>query len=430
MNKIKYIFVIAVAVLSLTAWSNRSFEEDNTAAMLAAEFPSAVVGGGAMNASDTFEASNLIGYRLYSPDFFGENLGQITDLLIDRCNGRVAFFVVSDTPGFGSEFLAVPFGALRRTGEHTFQVVFRRESQPGDNFWVEYQPAEGDRYAQFLADNRSIVGLGTIPATIDASWADGVYQFYGVAPFWSQENDSHLDFVSYRMSGRTEDLAIHFPDGGLVAFNSEDGHYYGVAPYWTTCGTCGAEAMSDVASPAMPSGAKPGECYARVFIAPQCKTVSEQVLVRAASERVEQIPAKYETVQERVMVQPASKKVEEVPAEYKTVQEQVLVEPAHTEWREGRGTVEKMDSATGKIMCLVEIPAKYKTVEKQVLVKPASTREIEIPAQYEMRSVQKMIEPAHENHIQIPAEYKTVTKTEKVADGYFEWRKVEGCQPK
>ena len=50
-------------------------------------------------------------------------------------------------------------------------------------------------------------------------------------------------------------------------------------------------------------------------------------MTRAASERVEQIPAKYETVQERVMqVTPASKKIEQVPAEYKTVQEQVLVE--------------------------------------------------------------------------------------------------------
>ena len=79
-------------------------------------------------------------------------------------------------------------------------------------------------------------------------------------------------------------------------------------------------------------------------------------------------------------------------------------------------------------MCLVEIPASYKTVQKQVLVKPATTREVEIPAQYEMRKVQKMTEPAHDNHIQIPAEYKTVTKTEKVSDGFWEWRKVEGCQ--
>ncbi len=91
-----------------------------------------------------------------------------------------------------------------------------------------------------------------------------------------------------------------------------------------------------------------------------------------------------------------------------------------------------MDAKTGRMMCLVEIPAKYKTVQKQVLVKPESTREIEIPAQYETRSVQKLVEPAHENHIQIPAEYKTVTKNEKVADGHWEWRRVEGeaCQAK
>jgi hypothetical protein len=88
-----------------------------------------------------------------------------------------------------------------------------------------------------------------------------------------------------------------------------------------------------------------------------------------------------------------------------------------------------MDPATGKIMCLVEIPAKYETVQKQVLVKPATTREVEIPAQYEMQKVTKMTEPAQEKHIEIPAQYQTVTRTEKVADGYFEWRKVEGCQP-
>ncbi len=78
-------------------------------------------------------------------------------------------------------------------------------------------------------------------------------------------------------------------------------------------------------------------------------------------------------------------------------------------------------------MCLVEIPAKYETHQKQVLVKPATTREVEISAQYEMQKVNKMIEPAHEEHIQIPAEYKTVTKTQKVSDGYWEWKKVEGC---
>ena len=211
------------------------------------------------------------------------------------------------------------------------------------------------------------------------------------------------------MSGRTDDFAIHYPDGGLIAS-------YGAAPYWTSCGgSCGAEAMNfeGTAEPPLPSDARPGECYARFFVAPRCETVSEQVMTRAASERVETIPAKYEVFEERVMVKPASTRTEEVPAEYKTVEEKVLVEPARTEWRPGRGAVEKMDPATGKIMCLVEIPAQYKTVQKQVLVKPATTREVEIPAQYEMQKVTKMTEPAQEKHIQIPAEYQTVTRTDR-----------------
>jgi hypothetical protein len=411
MNRTKYVLILAVVALSFTLWGSRSFA-------IGDRWVEGTVGGNALEAS-TFDASSLIGYRVYSPVYLG-NLGQITDLLIDRCDGRVAFFVLSDTPGFASEFAVVPFGALERTGEHTFQVRFGDVS-------IAYQGLDwqGDRFAKHMEMNRSIIGLKSIPATIDPMWAESAYRVYGLTPFWTEGKSSHTEIVSYRMSGRTEDLAIHFPDGGLNAS-------YGAAPYWTSCSTCGAEAMNfgDAAEPPMPSYAKPGECYARVFVAPRCETVTENVLDRAASERVEQIPAKYEAVQERVMVSPASKRIEEVAAEYKTVEEQVLVTPARTEWRPGRGAVEKMDPATGKIMCFVEIPAQYKTVSKQVLVKPATTREVEIPAQYEMRTVQKMVEPAHENHIEIPAQYKTVTRTEKVADGYFEWQKVEGCQAK
>ena len=417
MNKTKYILIVAVAVFSLVLWGGRSFAQTN-------DWVEGSVQGGFAKGMDNFDVRWLIGYRVYSPVYLG-NLGQITDVLIDRCDGRAAFVVLSDTPGFGSDYAFVPFGALERTGEHTFQVLFR-------GIDVSVFPRDldfkGDEFAQYMAMNRGLIGMRSVPATLDTAWADGVYRVYGLTPFWTEGKASQPEIVSYRMSGRTEDFAIHYPDGGVVAL-------YGAAPYWTSCGgTCGGEAMNfaDVASPPLPSNASPGECYARVFVAPRCETVTEQVLVRPASERVEQIPAKYETVDERVMVKPASKKVEEIPAEYKTVEEQVLVEPAHTEWREGRGAVEKMDLATGKIMCLVEVPAKFKTVQKQVLVKPASTREIEIPAQYEMRSAQKMIEPSHENHIQIPAEYKTVTKNEKVADGFWEWRKVEGeaCQAK
>ncbi|RPJ04230.1 MAG: PRC-barrel domain containing protein [Deltaproteobacteria bacterium] len=401
-------FIVAVAVLSLALWGGLSFAQTT------------VQGGYQVKAMDAFQADWLIGHLVYSPVYLGD-LGQITDLLIDRCDGRVAFVVLSDTPGFHSESIAVPFGALERTGENTFLVRFG-EDVPVATRSLNFQ---GDRFAQYLVMNRSTIGMKAIPATIDPVWADSVYKVYGVTPYWTAGNTSRPEIVFYRMSGRTDDLGIGYPDGRLASI--------GMAPYWKTCGgsECGAEAMNfeGTVSPPLPSDAKPGECYASFFVPSRCETLTEKVMTRAASERVETIPAKYEVVEEKVMVKPASRMTEEVSAEYKTVEEKVLVEPAHTEWRPGRGAVEKMDPATGKIMCLVEIAANYETVKKQVLVTPATVREVEIPAQYEMQKVTKMTEPAQEKHIQIPAEYQTVTRTQKVADGYTEWRKVEGCQP-
>jgi len=427
MNKTKYILIVGVALLSLVLWGGHSFAEDNAWATL----HGSLAGG----TSDTLDAGWLIGHVVYDPMYYG-SMGQITDVLVDRCNGRMAFVLLSDAPRFRPEsnfeshfgsrtdFVAVPFGALERTGFNTFILSFRGNLRDESlafandpNADLIHNWREGE-FGRFIDMNKDIVALNTVPATIDFAWADNVYRAYGLTPYWTEGQISSPEIVSYQMSGRYDEFAIHFPDGRIIAS-------YGAAPYWTSCGSCGeSEAMNykDMAAPPLPSNASPGECFARFFVPPRCETVTEQVMVRAASERVETIPAKYEMVSEQVMVKPASKMTEEIPAEYKTVEEQVLVEAAHTEWRPGKG-------AKGEdTMCLVEIPAAYKTVSKQVLVKPASTREIEIPAQYETRQVSKMVEPSHENHIQIPAEYKTVTKTQKVADGYFEWRNVECCK--
>lgn len=220
----------------------------------------------------------------------------------------------------------------------------------------------------------------------------------------------------------------------------------------------------------LPPNAKPGECYARVFIPPTYRTVTETVLKRGASEQLEVVPAKYEWVKEQVLVSEASQRLETIPAQYDWVEEQVLVKesssrkeqipaqyewqeekilvkPAETVWKKGRGPIEKMDNATGEIMCLVEvpavyqtvkrkvmvsppatreipIPAEYETVRKKVMVKPPTTRTIEIPAVYKTVKVKKMVTPPQERKIPIPAEYQTVTKTEQVTDGRMEWRQI------
>jgi hypothetical protein len=116
-------------------------------------------------------------------------------------------------------------------------------------------------------------------------------------------------------------------------------------------------------------------------------------------------------------------------------------------WKKGRGPVEKLDHATGEIMCLVEIPAKYRKVTKTVLDKPASTKEVKIPAEYKIvrkqvlltppktRTVEipaeysnvrvrKLVTPAQVKRIQIPAEYQMVEKVEKTSEGRMEWRAI------
>lgn len=220
----------------------------------------------------------------------------------------------------------------------------------------------------------------------------------------------------------------------------------------------------------LPPNAKPGECYARVLVPPTFGSNTERLLRTAASERIAVIPAKYEWVDEtvivseahehlhvvpatykyvteQVLVRPESEQIETVPAVYETVSEKILVEPATTVWKKGRGPIEKVNHATGEIMCLVEVPAVYQTVQKRVLKSPATTRAVSIPAEYETVTrrvvdqpattrvekhpakygtvrVRKLVEPVRENRIAIPAVYQTVTKTFKKDNGYMAWRPI------
>jgi hypothetical protein len=125
----------------------------------------------------------------------------------------------------------------------------------------------------------------------------------------------------------------------------------------------------------LPPGAEPGECYARVFVPPTYKTVTEQVLkheaserleitppsyawetqevmVKGPSERLETIPATYEWVEEAVMTRQESTRLEEVPQVFETVAEKILERPAQTVWKKGAGPIEDIDNATAKSCAL------------------------------------------------------------------------------
>lgn len=220
----------------------------------------------------------------------------------------------------------------------------------------------------------------------------------------------------------------------------------------------------------LPPAAKPGECYARAFVEPQYKPVSKTVLKREASERVETTPARYEWVEQRVLAQEASQQLKVIPAQYgwkeeqvlvkeastqlveqpavyENVEEKVLVREGYTTWKKGRGPIERIDNATGEIMCLIEVPPEYKTVVKRVVKTPASVREVQLPAeyktvkrrvviepaktvtvdipeQYKTVKVRKLVEKAQERRIEIPAEYQEVSDRVLVSEGHLEWRPI------
>lgn len=219
-----------------------------------------------------------------------------------------------------------------------------------------------------------------------------------------------------------------------------------------------------------PADAKPGECYAKVLLpavyqtAPatfvsqpssseikeipaEYKDVEKRVLIEEESFELEVVPATYELQKIRVLVTPERKIKRATPAQFKTVSEKVLISPARTEWKKGRGAHEKIDEATGEIMCLVEIPAEYQTVEKTVMITPAAvsedvipaeyklmekrvmktpptTRKKVIPAKYENITVRELVRPASYQEVKIPAITKTVQKRQLVSKERVEWREI------
>lgn len=175
----------------------------------------------------------------------------------------------------------------------------------------------------------------------------------------------------------------------------------------------------------VPPDADPGECFARVVVPAEYKTVEERVLQSEASKQIKTIPAQYKTVTKRVMVKPKTTKLVTVPATYKTVTEKVLVRPKHTKWVPGvGGSKQRVNPITGKTMCLITVPAKYKTITQRVVKTPAHTKRVTVPAEYKTVEVRKLVHEAYTKVTKVPAEYSIVTRRKKVEDATIKWSRV------
>lgn len=183
-----------------------------------------------------------------------------------------------------------------------------------------------------------------------------------------------------------------------------------------------AGTMADLASSGInPADARPGQCFYEHFKPGSYKTAEERIMTSAASESLDVVPAEFTISEKQIMTKAASKRLVEVPAVFKTVEEKVLIEPAKKVWKKGAGPIQKIDHATGEIMCLVDVPAVYETVSKRAVAAPPLTTSVVVPAEFKKVSVQSVKTAASEVRRPIPAEYTTIKKTERASDGSLSW---------
>jgi sporulation protein YlmC with PRC-barrel domain len=213
-RKMKKLVIALLCSLSLLVMGGVSFAQNNqwiTATPGALYQPSGW---------KTLEASWWIGYQVMDPS--GTPLGQISNLVIDKENGRVVLVLLSDVPGAGNQLVAVPYSSIVRTGEHTFQLSFGGQSA---GFGVS--SGYVDRYVSKM--ERLPSDLQGVPSVIEPQWVSGLYSYYGQAPYWKQKGEKPLATMELFESSTLIGAEVQTPKGEGVArindlaINSRDG---------------------------------------------------------------------------------------------------------------------------------------------------------------------------------------------------------------
>jgi len=241
----------------------------------------------------------------------------------------------------------------------------------------------------------------------------------------------------------------------------------------------------------LPENPEPGKCYVRcktpdvwknqdvtietnaaynkvVTYPAEYKTITERVLVKEASQRLELVPAVYETRDVVVTVKEASYKLEVVPgsfgsetltytakedasklsvvpATFKSDSETIEIKPASAVWQmsDKAPDCESSDPNDCRYWCYKPIPSEFVTIpqtklaidahtqktsvpgfnksyKKTVVANKPTTRKIEIPAVTKIVKKTVMVTPPTTRVIDIPAEYATIKKVVLTKDAWEE----------
>ena len=96
-----------------------------------------------------------------------------------------------------------------------------------------------------------------------------------------------------------------------------------------------------------PPNAEPGKCYAKCMIPDQYENLTEEVLTKQATQRIEIVPAQFQEAEEQVEVKGATSRLEVVPAVYETVEERIEVKPASYRLEPVAPEYEQIERRTG-----------------------------------------------------------------------------------
>jgi sporulation protein YlmC with PRC-barrel domain len=229
MNKTGKIIVVLSSVFCLVFLGSSAFSK-----AYSEEFPQARVtlqpflAAGASSQPmgwKLFEASWLIGHRVTTTT--NATLGQISGLVIDKTEGRVALVVLSDVPNIGGEDLAIPYSSIANIGPYTCDF------NPGS---MEIGVAPG---AGYLSEDPTVYALTHypsysefygLPSAIDAAWLSDIYRHYGQPPYWTEKGEQSPMAMEVYESRRLMGAAVQLPDGTAAGrvndfvIDSSDGH--------------------------------------------------------------------------------------------------------------------------------------------------------------------------------------------------------------
>ncbi len=169
-----------------------------------------------------YEASWLIGQTVNGRA--GNYIGQISNLIIDRTNDRVALVVLSDIPGFGADQVAIPYRCLEISDSNTLTVrlpimataSFNNREDP-DLYLLRQYPADSPLYS--------------IPKPIDPNWVAEVYRTYGLGvPYWTIRGERAPSAIDFYQTTDLIGRSVESPKGKVEAkvsdliINSSNGY--------------------------------------------------------------------------------------------------------------------------------------------------------------------------------------------------------------